>query len=1437
MGPRKKKRRSLPPSFLKRVRRVSKKQFEQMMKSSKALPKPIKIGGTLMPGFTVMAIDPASGQNFLLIGVLVGTLAAAGVLVFVVLRRMKQKEKKRAERKGMKKAQVDGVEDAFNEGKELGFEDGLNQGIDEGKELGFQEAEEEYLRREEERKEKGLKDDIDYDRELEDLDKFTEELGDEGDRPIIQNINKYVTGYKFLKPIDVNVLSITKRFDEYEVSMELPQEQKGASKISEFVHFEDDTRAEIRDEYLNTAQFNNTMVGIPGGGGMASMSLDKLTNLGRELNQNYMPETIQKHLKDVDDPVIVESNDGEILWETIHDGEDFMCLKVPVGRVLKTKEEARVNEFERGERFNFLLVANPTSDLESTEKEVNYIESILKDRVNITKIVKDEATREKLLEVFGSGNFDVIHYAGHADSESEGEASLIAADGKLFSSEIKEKLNGRPYVYLNACGSGREEMHESKDQEAQQDTEGLASAFILGGSIGFMGAFWPIPDKSAAEFCVNFYDGLIENKQVGEAARLARQELKKMFPNDITWAAFLQYGDPVQKLREKKDDEEEEEGEEGEEEEKEEEEEQLSDEEKKKLYEAWIIGGRKHMDEKKWEEAITAFDTAIGYDPDRYNAWHLTGNCLRELRRYNEAMEIYDKAIEREDEAGEIWYDKAMLLGAMGRFEDALKSKEIGEKLDAGKEKELLKQASKVMSQGGYKEAITMYEKVVKTMPEYPVAWYLMGVAQHELGDDDSALKNFDKSIKVSKRFAKSYFKKGDILYDRGDKEGALEQLNTGLRMNPINEEALSMRAKIMTDMERFDDALQDYDILLRIDKSNAIALEQKARILNKFDKPKKELAAWEGVLNLNPNNTSAQIGMALVLKRLGEEDKAKEELTKALEMEITNEEDIFILGREIGDLEGHEQEKLKIYDEIIKRKPKSSIAWYNRGRALEILGETDDALESYRRTVKFKPSHKDAWLRRSMIAQVKADEEELLECLNKLLKFDSNDVESLMRKAPIVEKGDDKKAAFKIFEKLTQLMPDELDNWEKAYALAKGVGFKKKSKVLLFTLVELSPSNVDYRRDELVYLHQDKEYEKFLSRVDPVIEARPDDTQLIKWKAEILLSSGRDDEALEALNAFIAAEQGRAPEPVPIPEEEPVEDEEELEEVSAVAPQLAPESEVEDKEDIYEDQEEPVEEEPEEEEPVEEEEEEVPEEPEEPEEEPPQEPEEPEEPPEPEEEPEVPPELEESEEEEEEEATDGVFDDLEDTEFEGEEDEEEEIPLPPPEHDDEPEEEEEEPEEEESPLKKVMMEEDEVEEPEEDESEEESPLQKVMREEEDEEEEEEPPPPPPPEEEEPEEEQEEEDEEPPEKPEVSWEEEDDDDLELEAEEEDEEIEIEDAEVYEPEVVDQEVSDDTSDREDEGPHDAEVVEEEDEEEKDEGEQTDSGLDPWVIEED
>ena len=617
------------------------------------------------------------------------------------------------------------------------FKAGLDTGKKVGKEEQRLEFEQELAEKEgkEEKLEEETKKDIDYDMELDDIDKYSGTLGDEDkDQPIVQNINKFVTGYKFLKPPDVAVLSLTKRFDEYEVSIDLPEERKGASKISEFISFDEKIRKEIQEDFDSTSQLNNSMVGMPNMGGMGPIITSRLDSLGNKISEIFIPDNIMKNLQTIKDPIIIESNDGEILWETIHDGNNFIALEHPIGRVLKTKEEARVNEFERGEKLKFLMICNPTGDLESTEKEVNYIESILKQKVIIEKLVREKATRENILKALESGQYDVIHYAGHADSESEGQAALLASDGKIFSSEIKKALMGRPYVYLNACGSGKESMDESKDATQVSDTEGLASAFILGGAIGFMGAMWRLPDKSAAEFSVSFYDGLIDNLKVGEACRQARLTIRKQNPADITWAAFLQYGDPVQRLREKKTEKDKEVGtdddveedaeievvdeddyekaleEEGEDTEAEKEKEpELTEEERLKQYQGWLMGGLEHLKNKKFEDAITAFDSAIGLDPERYNAWHLTGNALRELRRYNEALECYDNALERDATIDEIWYDKALALGAIGRFDEALDCKKTVETLEIGRVKEWLRKANELMARDGVREAIKIY--------------------------------------------------------------------------------------------------------------------------------------------------------------------------------------------------------------------------------------------------------------------------------------------------------------------------------------------------------------------------------------------------------------------------------------------------------------------------------------------------------------------------------------------------------------------------------------------------------------------------------------------------------------------------------------------------------------------------------------------------------
>jgi tetratricopeptide (TPR) repeat protein len=1024
-------------------------------------------------------------------------------------------------------------------------------GLNVGKEMGKEEI---IMEQEEERAEIELgedeKTDIDYDMEIDDIDKYTESLGEEDkDQPIIQNINKFVTGYKFLKPPDVAVLSLTKRFDEYEVAISLPEERKGASKISEFIPFDDKTRKEIQDEFDATAQLNNSMIGMPEMGGMGPIISSRLDGLGKRISATFIPENVMRNLQEIEDPIIIESNDGEILWETIHDGSNFIALEHPIGRVLKTKEEARVNEFERGAKLKFLMVCNPTGDLESTEREVNYIESILKQKVIIEKLVNENATRENIIGALKSGTYDVVHYAGHADSESEGEAALLAADGKLFSSEIKTALNGRPYVYLNACGSGRESMDESKDAKQVSDTEGLASAFILGGAIGFMGAFWPVPDKNAAEFSVKFYEGLIENLKVGEACRQARLELQKQNQFDITWAAFLQYGDPVQRLREKKKEKEEEveseedvdedaeievvdeeeyektleeEGEqdeeitEFEEIEEEEEEEEISEEELLKQYQGWIVGGLEHMKNKKYEDAITAFDSAIGLLPEKYNAWHLTGNALRELRRYNESLECYDKAIERDATIDEVWYDKALALGAVGRFDEALVAKQTSESLQVGRIKEWLRKANELMAHGGTRDAIKIYERILKENDKYPLAWYLKGIAHSEIDENDEAIQCYDNSLRYARKFSQGYHKKSELLFQLDRNDEALENINKALELNPINEEALILKSLIMVELQNYKLALKTTNQILKINNGNADALQLKADILRQYNKKKEALECYDKIIRLNIENQEAWFRRSQLINELGLDENDELECYRTLlSLDIENPQILIDIGKTFEQKAELYDEKLKWYNKMITYNPNDTFAWLNKGIALEHLGKTDDAIEAYNKVLELNKKNKTALLSLAKLHQQKAEDDLAEKYYKRVLKLDPMHSEALMKFSILNRAMGKNRDALNGFMKLYKLEHDNIEVLTQLRDINIELDRKKNAMIFSKKLLSVQPDKIENQYAHVKLLHQFRNYPEVILFTEKLLETDPDNLDVLVMRAEAFSNMQKLDKAV----------------------------------------------------------------------------------------------------------------------------------------------------------------------------------------------------------------------------------------------------------------------------------------------------------------------------------
>jgi hypothetical protein len=294
----------------------------------------------------------------------------------------------------------------------------------------------------------------------------------------------------------------------------------------------------------------------------------KLAMLGEFMFRMVIPERVREYLEQEQWSFTITTNDLELPWELIclgrsagintTDGATHLCLKrsisrMPLGQVFPPA--ASRNTRTGQERRMLLIHSDPDGTLTEAKSEVDMLQQELGGQLLITRVDPDEATNANLNDILMSQSFDFFHYAGHAyfNVESPIESGLSLKDTILTADKIQRLNRGGSLVFLNACESGT----VAKATQAQQvsyllhkpePVVGLASAFVYTGALGCVGSIWPVYDQPAAELAVKFYRNVLSGEPTGEALRRARSEIRDQYPEEITWAAYVLYGDPTFRL-------------------------------------------------------------------------------------------------------------------------------------------------------------------------------------------------------------------------------------------------------------------------------------------------------------------------------------------------------------------------------------------------------------------------------------------------------------------------------------------------------------------------------------------------------------------------------------------------------------------------------------------------------------------------------------------------------------------------------------------------------------------------------------------------------------------------------------------------------------------------------------------------------------------------
>jgi pimeloyl-ACP methyl ester carboxylesterase len=202
-----------------------------------------------------------------------------------------------------------------------------------------------------------------------------------------------------------------------------------------------------------------------------------------------------------------------------------------------------------------LLIENPTRDLAGAAREAQRVRKLFADQpgCRVDTIAGNQATRPALLAAFGSGRYDVIHYAGHAffDARSPAQSGILCHNHVPLTGADLAGIGSLPtLVFFNACESGRVRGVEKSATRLKQHTEsvGLAEAFLRGGVANIIGTYWPVGDDAAETFAGTFYGQLLRGEPLRVATQEGRAAIRKLGSKD--WANYIFYGDPEFVLKE-----------------------------------------------------------------------------------------------------------------------------------------------------------------------------------------------------------------------------------------------------------------------------------------------------------------------------------------------------------------------------------------------------------------------------------------------------------------------------------------------------------------------------------------------------------------------------------------------------------------------------------------------------------------------------------------------------------------------------------------------------------------------------------------------------------------------------------------------------------------------------------------------------------------------
>jgi len=290
--------------------------------------------------------------------------------------------------------------------------------------------------------------------------------------------------------------------------------------------------------------------------------------------------------------------------------------------------------------------------------------------------------------------------------------------------------------------------------------------------------------------------------------------------------------------------------------------------------------GNEFVDNKKFEDAITQYTSAIGVEPSNAEYYYTRGSAYESLKKYTEAYADYEKAIVFKPKEVTYVIAKGRTCNLLGKFDEALVLLNRASALDKRNSSTYPQKVITLMGLEKYDMALRVSDTAI-LIKDDAINHYYRGLDYVKLNNDILGKKEFETAVKKDKEYIEPRIALADLLIRNNNPTEAMNQINLILATDDKNTQAYVIRSEIYKKNLDYPSAINDVSKTILIDPTNPEYYLIRGKYYQEFSQHTSAIADFSKYIAMKGDNPDAYFARAKSYEEMQNLEKAMDDYVK----------------------------------------------------------------------------------------------------------------------------------------------------------------------------------------------------------------------------------------------------------------------------------------------------------------------------------------------------------------------------------------------------------------------------------------------------------------------------------------------------------------------------------------------------------------------------